>query len=191
MERASTLAKASHRRRASSRRGSGEIFNELYYLADGGTLWGTRTRRHWAIRAPPRSTDSFTYLECFDYSATTARGRSLLRLVCTAEISGRRSRSRKCASTRHHPRVESAALRVGLEGLREHQMVEYRRAKSREPAPRPGFSREDPLVIPNQYNYQDVCNWRDLNSKYVLMVWRDYALTGRRTTLSCAIAGAP
>jgi non-lysosomal glucosylceramidase len=33
-------------------------------------------------------------------------------------------------------------------------------------------------VNPNQYNYQDVSNWRDLNSKYVLMIWRDYFLTG-------------
>src|SRR5206468_2806660 len=29
-------------------------------------------------------------------------------------------------------------------------------------------------------NYQDVSNWRDLNSKYVLMVWRDYAMTGKK-----------
>jgi non-lysosomal glucosylceramidase len=35
-------------------------------------------------------------------------------------------------------------------------------------------------VIENQYNYQDVSNWRDLNSKYVLMVWRDYAITGKK-----------
>jgi len=37
---------------------------------------------------------------------------------------------------------------------------------------------EDPFVNANQYNYQDVSNWRDLNSKYVLMVWRDYVFTG-------------
>ena len=41
-----------------------------------------------------------------------------------------------------------------------------------------GSPREDPVVNPNQYDYQDVSNWRDLNSKYVLMVWRDYVLTG-------------
>ena len=34
----------------------------------------------------------------------------------------------------------------------------------------------------NQYNYQDVSNWRDLNSKYVLMVWRDYDLGGGKDT---------
>jgi non-lysosomal glucosylceramidase len=43
-----------------------------------------------------------------------------------------------------------------------------------------GAPAEDPFVYVNQYNYQDVSNWRDLNSKYVLMVWRDYAWTGSR-----------
>jgi len=43
-----------------------------------------------------------------------------------------------------------------------------------------GAPGEDPIVNPNQYNYQDVSNWRDLNSKYVLMVWRDYVYSGRK-----------
>ena len=41
-----------------------------------------------------------------------------------------------------------------------------------------GSPTEDPFVNVNQYNYQDVSNWRDLNSKYVLMIWRDYAWSG-------------
>jgi hypothetical protein len=41
-----------------------------------------------------------------------------------------------------------------------------------------GSPTEDPFVNVNQYNYQDVSNWRDLNSKYVLMIWRDYVWSG-------------
>jgi non-lysosomal glucosylceramidase len=41
-----------------------------------------------------------------------------------------------------------------------------------------GSPLEDPFVTVNQYNYQDLSNWRDLNSKYVLMIWRDYVMTG-------------
>lgn len=33
-------------------------------------------------------------------------------------------------------------------------------------------------MLPNQYNFQSVSNWKDLNSKYVLMVWRDYVFSG-------------
>jgi non-lysosomal glucosylceramidase len=43
-----------------------------------------------------------------------------------------------------------------------------------------GSPGEDPVVNPSQYNYQDVTNWRDMNSKYVLMIWRDYVLTGSK-----------
>ena len=43
-----------------------------------------------------------------------------------------------------------------------------------------GSPTEDPFVNVNQYNYQDVSNWRDLNSKYVLMIWRDYVWSGSK-----------
>ena len=42
-----------------------------------------------------------------------------------------------------------------------------------------GAPLEDPLVQFNQYNWQNVNIWKDLNTKYVLQVWRDYALTGK------------
>src|SRR5260370_13330585 len=44
------------------------LFNELYYLADGGTLWGHEAQSQRA--APAADTwkrQTFIYLECFDY----------------------------------------------------------------------------------------------------------------------------
>ena len=46
----------------------GELFNELYILADGGTLWaheqdGPANPLHLSAKGA----DSFAYLECFDY----------------------------------------------------------------------------------------------------------------------------
>jgi non-lysosomal glucosylceramidase len=68
----------------------------------------------------------------------------------------------------------------GWKSAREHQLIEFTR-KVPGAAPHDlGAPQEDPVVNPNQYNYQDVSNWRDLNSKYVLMIWRDYALTGAK-----------
>ena len=42
-----------------------------------------------------------------------------------------------------------------------------------------GVPGEDPFFDVNQFNWQDTNGWKDLNSKFVLMVYRDYVLTGR------------
>jgi len=47
-----------------------------------------------------------------------------------------------------------------------------------------GVPNEDPFVQFNQFNWQDTSNWKDLNSRYVLLVWRDYVLTAQTTTNS-------
>lgn len=62
--------------------------------------------------------------------------------------------------------------------LRENRLVAYTRKVAGAVPHDLGAPGEDPFVNVNQYNFQDVSNWRDLNSKYVLMVWRDYFLTG-------------
>jgi non-lysosomal glucosylceramidase len=42
-----------------------------------------------------------------------------------------------------------------------------------------GVPEGDPFVAVNEPGWQDTNDWKDLNSKFVLMVYRDYALTGR------------
>jgi hypothetical protein len=42
---------------------------------------------------------------------------------------------------------------------------------------------EDPWLGPNSYHWQDVSIWKDLNPKFVLMVYRDYVVTGDSTLL--------
>jgi non-lysosomal glucosylceramidase len=42
-----------------------------------------------------------------------------------------------------------------------------------------GVPTEDPFFMVNQFNWQDTNGWKDLNSKFVLMVYRDFVLTGR------------
>jgi non-lysosomal glucosylceramidase len=159
----------------------GELFNELYYLADGGTLWG-REREGFGNPAHPsaKNNDSFTYMECFDYSNY---GSLDVRFYGSFAL------------LRFWPEIEKQEMREYTDSIpesnpqhydwvwksrREHRLVEYTR-KTPGSAPHDlGNPLEDPLVNPNQYNFQDVSNWRDLNSKYVLMVWRDYVLTGSK-----------
>jgi len=159
----------------------GELFNELYDLADGGMLWG-RERDGQGNPAHPstKDADSFTYIECFDYpfyGSLDVRfygSFSLLRFWPDIE----KQEMREFADT--IPESNPQHYVWGWKSTREHSLVEYTR-KVPGAAPHDlGSPGEDPVVNPNQYNYQDVSNWRDLNSKYVLMIWRDYVLTGSK-----------
>jgi len=154
-----------------------ELFNELYYLADGGTLWG-HERPGSGSDAKLPANDKFTYMECFDYpfyGSLDVRfygSFSLLRFWPDIE----KQEMREYTDT--IPQSNPQHYIWGWKTTREHRTVEYTR-KVPGAAPHDlGSPTEDPVATPNQYNFQDVSNWRDLNSKYVLMVWRDYVLTG-------------
>src|SRR5260370_1163356 len=43
-----------------------------------------------------------------------------------------------------------------------------------------GVPNEDPFFQVNQFSWQDTNGWKDLNSKFVLMIYRDYVLTGSK-----------
>jgi non-lysosomal glucosylceramidase len=156
-----------------------ELFNELYFLADGGTLWGHEHVASGKSAEPSgKDDDSFTYMECFDYpfyGSLDVRfygSFSLLRFWPEIEKQEMREYTDTIAASNPQKYI------WGWKSSRENRMVEYTR-KVPGAAPHDlGSPYEDPVVNPNQYNYQDVSNWRDLNSKYVLMVWRDYMLTG-------------
>lgn len=157
----------------------GELFNELYILADGGTMWahelnGPANRAHLSSK----NADSFSYLECFDY---LYYGTSDVRFYGSFPL------------VKFWPEIEKQEMREYTDTIpetneqhylwvwkqdREHTFDTIQRKVAGSVPHDLGSPTEDPFVNTNQYNYQDVSNWRDLNSKYVLMVWRDYKLTG-------------
>lgn len=157
----------------------GELFNEMYILADGGSVWaheldGAGNAYHPSVK----DTDTFSYLECFDYPyyGTDVRFYGSFPLI------------------RFWPELEKQEMRLYTDAIpesdsqkylwqwksdREHKMVSMER-KVPDTAPHDlGAPVEDPFVHVNQYNYQDTSNWRDLNSKYVLTIWRDYVFSGK------------
>lgn len=157
----------------------GELFNELYILADGGTMWA---REMGAPGNPMHKSaltrDSFSYLECFDY---TYYGTLDVRFYGSFPL------------LKFWPEIEKQEMREYTDTIPESNPQKYVWGWKRDhthtfativrkvPGAAPhdlGSPLEDPFVVANQYNYQDVSNWRDLNSKYVLMVWRDYKLSG-------------
>ncbi len=148
----------------------GMLFNELYYLVDGGTFWenGEVGKRS---ESPHHH---FTFLECFDYpyySTLDVRfygSWALLKLWPELE----KEEMRQFAAT------------VPLDYHLDHQIGSDHSLAPRKAAgalPHDlGNPIEDPILRVNQYNWQNVTVWKDLNSKFVLQVYRDYVLTGAR-----------
>ena len=159
----------------------GELFNELYILADGGTFWGhEQSAPANPLHLSARHSDSFAYLECFDY---VYYGTSDVRFYGSFPL------------LKFWPDLEKQEMRQYTDTIpevipehyvwswkldHEHEFATLQRKVAGAAPHDLGSPFEDAFVKVNQYNYQDLSNWRDLNSKYVLMIWRDYVMTGSK-----------
>jgi len=161
----------------------GMLFNEMYDVADGGTFWGHELGKPGNPNHPSAADDdSFSYLECFDYPYY---GTLDVRFYGSFPL------------LKFWPDIEKQEMRMYADTIPEtikqdyvwawksdldHQLVSTQRKVAGSAPHDLGSPFEDAFVLPNQYNYQNVSDWKDLNSKYVLMVWRDYFLTGSKDT---------
>ena len=151
------------------------LFNELYYVVDGGTAW--------EAGRPDEESDScqaghFAYLECFDYP-----------FYNTYDVHFYAS----FALLENWPDIELSIQRDFADAVKLHDPRVRMLLFEGEKAPRKpfgivphdlGMPREDPWIVPNSYNAQDVSRWKDLNTKFVLQVYRDFAVTGDREFLA-------
>jgi non-lysosomal glucosylceramidase len=156
----------------------GALFNELYFMVDGGTLWTDGP----PIPADGRTLDAgaaaggpigrFAQIECFDYP-----------FYNTLDVDFYASFAR----LRLWPELERAVIRefVDAVDIDDPAIVEIQ--WSGKPAPRKvagalphdvGGPEDDPLLRVNAYRYQDINIWKDLNCKYVLQLWRDATALG-------------
>jgi len=154
----------------------GMLFNELYILADGGSLWGR------PVDSDPKTPPSFAFLECFDYpfyATLDVRFYGSMPLV------------------KFWPDIDKQVLRQFADTVPQQSPDQYiwqwksektnslqlRQRKARGAVPHDlGVPEEDPIFQSNQFSWQNTTDWKDLNSKFVLMVWRDYVFTGRKDT---------
>lgn len=158
----------------------GELFNELYMLADGGTVWAREVEGPANPHHPSaKNADTFSYLECFDYlyyGTSDVRFYSSFPLIkFWPEIEKQEMREYTDTVSESNPQHYLWSWKL----QHEHQFDTLTRKISGSVPHDLGAPTEDPFVNVNQYNYQDVSNWRDLNSKYVLTIWRDYVWSGR------------
>ena len=146
------------------------LFNELYYLVDGGTIW---TDGEEGEEPPPEeSIGHFAYLEGHEY-----------RMYNTYDVHFYAS----YALAMLWPELELSIQRDFAEALQiEHPEIRRMIGSGRK-APRKvrgaiphdiGSPVEDPWVLVNAYDFQDVSRWKDLNPKFVLQVYRDYIASG-------------
>ena len=146
------------------------LFNELYYIVDGGTIW-TDGEEGEPVPAED-DVGHFAYLEGHEYRMYNTydvhfyASFALAMLWPRLELSLQRDFAR--ALDIEHPELRpllfsGRKVPRKVRGAIPHDL---------------GMPGEDPWRKVNAYTMQDTSRWKDLNPKFVLSVCRDYAATG-------------
>ncbi|NER02197.1 MAG: bile acid beta-glucosidase [Okeania sp. SIO3C4] len=140
------------------------LFNELYDLTSGGTLWSAADDRD------PKG--QFAVLECLDYrwyeslDVRLYGSFALLMLWPDLDKSVLLAFARAISTADDTPRIigynQASAVRKKA-GATPHDL---------------GAPNEYPWEKTNYTSYQDCNQWKDLSSDFVLQVYRDFLLTG-------------
>lgn len=150
------------------------LFNEIYILADGGSFWGR------PVGSDPKTPPVFSFMECYDYpfySTLDVRFYGSMPLVkFWPDLDKQEMRTFAETVLRDEPEKL-----IWLWKTEQEQKNVFRIRKSRGAVPHDlGAPEEDPFFKVNQFSWQNTDDWKDLNTKFVLMVYRDYVLTGRK-----------
>lgn len=147
------------------------LFNELYYISDGGSLWLLPFKYDkFKLDDPRTEYGHFSYLEGQEY-----------RMYNTYDVHFYAS----FALTMLWPKLQmslqydfSDAINVELsERVWYLDNGECAERKKKGTVPHDiGDPGEEPFVLINSYPVHDVSEWRDLNLKFVLQVYRDFML---------------
>ncbi len=164
----------------------GMLFNETYYLVDGGTIW-TAGKENAADAdkdpLPEPDIGHFAYLESHEYRMYNTydvhfySSFALARLWPELELSLQRDYANSLAME------DDEIFTFFFSGEKTSRKV-------RNVIPHDlGSPLEDPWIKVNAYNAQDISRWKDLNPKFVLQIARDYFLTKDKDFLK-AVWGA-
>lgn len=146
------------------------LFNELYDMASGGTLWSA------ASEADP--VGQFGVLECLDYrwyeslDVRLYGGFATLLLWPELEKSVIRAFARAIPTADPKPRIIGYYYTIG-----EKDHMAPRKLNGATPHDL-GAPNENPWLATNYTSYQDCNQWKDLSSDFVLQVYRAFHSTG-------------
>ena len=150
----------------------GMLFNELYPLADVGAIWGR------PVETDPKQPATYSFMECYDYpfyETLDVRFYGSMPLIkFWPDIE--KGVMREFADTVPQ---ESRERMVWIWKTEQTGTPQYRIRKAKGAVPHDlGVPEEDPFKQINQFSWQDTNGWKDLNPKFVLLVYRDYVLSG-------------
>ncbi|NQZ63862.1 GH116 family glycosyl hydrolase, partial [Crocosphaera sp.] len=140
------------------------LFNELYLLTDGGTLWTA------ASETDP--VGQFGVLECLDYCWYESLDVRLYGSFGLLMLWPRLEKAVMEAFARAIPSSDDTIRIIGY-----NQAEGFRKVKGATPHDL-GAPNEHPWEKTNYTSYQDCNLWKDLGSDFVLQVYRDFLLTG-------------
>ncbi|HET7168453.1 MAG TPA: non-lysosomal glucosylceramidase [Candidatus Limnocylindrales bacterium] len=146
------------------------LFNELYFLVDGGTFWAAGEVD--GPEAPADDAGRFALLECVDYpfydtvDVDFYASFALLELFPELELAG--IRDLLAAIPVDDPRI----VAIEASGASAPRKIGWTVPHDI------GGPDDDPFHRPNWYRFQDVNDWKDLAPKFVLQVWRDAVRSG-------------
>ncbi|HUJ33483.1 MAG TPA: non-lysosomal glucosylceramidase [Candidatus Acidoferrum sp.] len=154
----------------------GALFNELYTVADTGSFWGRPTS---AAKSTPAT---FAFMECYDYpfyATLDVRFYGSMPLaIFWPDID--KQVLRQFADTIPQDMPEKGMWSWKSQEVK-HPALKVRKKKGAVPHDL-GTPDSDPFYLVNQFGWQDTNGWKDLNPKFVLMVYRDFVLTDRKDT---------
>lgn len=146
------------------------LFNELYDLTNGGTLWSAATERD--------PIGQFAVLECLDYrwyeslDVRLYGSFGLLILFPELDKAVMRAFARAIPASDETPRTIGYYYTIGKPSPQA-----VRKAKHATPHDL-GAPNEHVWEKTNYTSYQDCNLWKDLGSDFVLQIYRDFVLTG-------------
>jgi non-lysosomal glucosylceramidase len=140
------------------------LFNELYLLAGGGTLWSAADDRD--------PVGQFGVLECIDYRWYESLDVRLYGSFALMMLWPRLDKAVLEAFARAIPTSDETPRIIGY-----NKATAIRKAADATPHDL-GAPNEQPWEKTNYTSYQDCNQWKDLPCDFVLQVYRDFVLTG-------------
>lgn len=152
----------------------GQLFNEMYILADGGSFWGH------PVESAAKTSDTFSFMECFDYPF-----HATLDVLFYGDM----------PLVKFWPDLDKQIMRQFADTVsedltqkymwiwksQETNSLQFRLRKAKGAVPHDlGVPQEDPFKLPNAFSWQNTNDWKDLNSKYVLMIYKAFVFTGKK-----------
>ncbi|MFQ3616445.1 MAG: GH116 family glycosyl hydrolase [Cyanobacteriota bacterium] len=146
------------------------LFNELYALTDGATLWSAATERD--------PVGQFAVVECLDYRWYESLDVRLYGSFALLMLFPELDKAVLRAFARAIPAEDPTLRKIGYYATQGMESPLVPRKVAGATPHDLGAPNEHPWEKTNYTSYQDCNLWKDLGSDFVLQVYRDFVLTG-------------